>query len=297
VALPNPEDDKNKNRRLNLNRSALLILVALAVLLSAQSPSPGVGTEPASQRTDSSQQNSQSERNPPTAETVPNAIQSEAPHENSGQIASQKEADFVQVGPVDIHKDWLDRSYVAFSFLLVVVGIMQAALLKQQGKVTRAALHINRPFLIVPMPEIKVSPETVENSLYHVPRYVTVSAENFGTGPADIVDVSLCVTPFDLPTDPKITYRPEERRQPNVPILGAGKSDAIIGRDIDLGRPRDILAVVEWKRRLGVYGEVRYRGGPPDQIYVTHFFWWYFPSSPKGQDFARASDPELNSRT
>jgi hypothetical protein len=169
----------------------------------------------------------------------------------------------------------------------------------EMKKATRAALHVNRPFLIVAMPEMKVASEEVEkNTLRSVPKCVNISVENFGTGPADIIDISLYTFAFPpLMPDPPVTYKPEDRSPPLVSILGAGKSAEIARLYLDIGKASDVLAVIEERRRLGVYGEIRYRGGPPDEVYLTHFFWWYFPGTPKGQDFSRALTPELNSRT
>ena len=62
----------------------------------------------------------------------------------------------------------------------------------------------------------------------------------------------------------------------------------------DIGTVADMVAICEETKRLGVYGEIRYRGGPPEEIYITKFFWWYFYGVPKGQDFARALTLELN---
>jgi len=187
---------------------------------------------------------------------------------------------------------------ILFDFLIALFTGLLWYTSKQQWKVTRAALHINRPFLIVAMPEMKVADEVIEGAFRHVPKCVHISVENFGTGPADIIDVSVEVIAFDPPMpEPKVIYRPENRHQSNVPILGAAKSAEIFRRDIDLGRPSDVLAILEETRWLGVYGEIRYRGGPPDEVYLTHFFWWYFPRTPKEQNFSRALTPELNSRT
>lgn len=171
---------------------------------------------------------------------------------------------------------------------------------KQSAKATEAALHVNRPFLIVAMPEMKGVFEKVEDAMRYVPKCVLISVENFGTGPADIIDICAYIVSFDPPTgdrpDTNVQYRIEDRLPPYVPILGAGKKAEIVRQFFDIGRTSDVLAVLEETKRLGVYGEIRYRGGPPDEIYLTHFFWWYFPG-PKGQDFSRAFTKELNSRT
>lgn len=180
---------------------------------------------------------------------------------------------------------------------LLVVGISYTIFACFQWRAIIATLRVNRPFLIAQQPTMKTAPVIVDGSSRDVPQCVEIDFTNFGTGPADIVDVNAFVKPFNLPPpDPKVKYPKKDRTRSHVPVIGAQQTVTLITQYFDIPSD-DLRPVLNEEKRLGVYGEVRYRGGPPRKIYVTRFFWWHFPGSPKEEQFARANRETLNKRT
>lgn len=283
-----------------LRKSSPLVLVA-ALFLSAgsanaktlPSPIPQSGAQP-------QQGNSTNDTQFQSATPTPFSTQEKNP-----QTAKEHRAEHdnvVVIAPVPVARDnWFFGFTVLFDLLIALFTGLLWYTSKLQWKATRAALHINRPFLIVAMPEMRVESGMVGSAARMIPKCVTIRVKNFGTGPADVIDVTANIESFTPPSakdrDPTVKYPVSDRQRSFVPIVRADEPVEMITLYFDIGTVADMVAICEETKRLGVYGEIRYRGGPPEEIYITKFFWWYFYGVPKGQDFARALTLELNDRT
>ncbi len=173
----------------------------------------------------------------------------------------------------------------------------------RQWRAMRAALHTNRPFLIVS--EVEVG----DGDLFD--DWPAVKVQNLGTGPADIVEVMGASSLFDIPTDRRgdSAFDLVEQRSADS-LRTAAYVISATSAPIELCRipvtPMDEAIAIEPSDKtekttkiLCLYGRIRYKGGAPDEMYETNFFWWYLAAESvieyKGF-FLRGPD-RLNHRT
>jgi hypothetical protein len=271
---------------------SLLFLLLLGVPLNVQK---GSATPPPSPTPIKSAQATQGEpaQNTEAQNPTPAAIPAQKETSNKTKERRTEHQDVIVVGSVQVARDkWFFGFTILFDFLIALFTGLLWYTSKLQWKATRAALHVNRPFLIVKQPRMKGEPPTSGGNNW-IPQCAEIDVENFGTGPADIIDVNCSVEPFDLPPpDPRVEY--QGRLSPYIPVIAARETVELMRQYFDLGP----LArkVFDEEKRLGVYREIRYRGGPPDEIYSTRFFWWYFVGAQPAEAFARAFTKELNAR-
>jgi hypothetical protein len=164
----------------------------------------------------------------------------------------------------------------------------------QSAQAAEAALHADRPFLLVTA--IKVDTFGLgkfgEKNLH-----IAVVVRNFGNGPADITDYIAETELFDPPThgrsDPPVWHGPNDGQRINDSLIAPHETveDRLL-TSLSMSREEYASAFSDDKR-VGVYGRIRYRGAS-NQIYETRFFWWYFAN---GDNSARALTKELNDHT
>ncbi|MGB8411370.1 MAG: hypothetical protein WCE23_00950 [Candidatus Binatus sp.] len=283
-----------------LRKSLPLILIASALLLSAASsepttPSPESASTSESERPQITQkanasQTLQSSGNP----SVPPPIQTETPYlggnKGNADTSAQKEATYtgllVIVGALAIF----------VSALNYCASKSAADAARDSAKAAKAAVHQNRPFVLV-------------KEIAHEDRGVTIYivCDNAGTGPADIIEMMLAPQVFEAPKNivrglyvpPLPHYRPEHRLRIGDTVMRAGE----IGRRFpvpvnfddfgDLGDVRDSEGAASlWP---ALCGRITYRGGPPDETYETNFFYWYIKIA--GEPLLFRGHDALNRRT
>jgi hypothetical protein len=276
-----------------------LILIALALFLnaarnvSADSPSPRPTPHP-NESADLGQEQAKQHPTP-----LPQPDLSYAPHGADTPAKEQQERDGASTVIVSVFTAiaGIATALIAwFNFQLVGVTKEMQLATEAAADATKAALHVNRPFLLVT--DVKCS-EAVRNSGGYISYSFTITLRNFGVGPADMVGYSAGGVPYDAPDlygqrEPKITYTtndtplreliaPNDIAENLIPKVRLDLYDDML-RDIQTG-----------KRRIGIDGQIRYRGAAPEQVYWTRFFWWCFIND-LGEPTAirRALRPDLN---
>jgi hypothetical protein len=173
----------------------------------------------------------------------------------------------------------------------------------RQWEALRAALDVNRPFLIVSdiIPSLRAS-APMENKPWQWA--ADIIFENGGSGPADVLEFIATASGFDNPfrtidsKEPEtVDYPSEFRHYLHSPLIPAGNK----GEQVRIVISMDPNSVSEMKtnvKRLAVYGVIKYRGGPKTE-YWSRFFWWHWMPDSNGErgHFTRASTPGLNERS
>src|SRR5208282_6322313 len=138
------------------------------------------------------------------------------------------------------------------------------------AKAAEAALHVNRPFLLIT--NVKCG-EIVRNNDGYIPYSFTITLRNFGVGPADMVGYSAGGVPYDAPDvygqrEPQITYTSNDT--PLRELVSPGDVAENLIPKVRLDLYDDMLRDIQsGKKRIGIDGQIRYRGAAPEQIYWT----------------------------
>jgi len=293
----------------HLRRSLPLILIALVLLLSdgslAQTSRRPSQSLP--QQTNNESQNNQTY----SGQWTGTWTQSNAPSRESSAQKNRSDSD---QNPSWLWKIWeWIGSISAEALFTAITGIATVVLAVFTGQLvcvsrdlhqaTEAALHVNRPFLLVT--HIKCT-ETIfaEGILRH--RFI-IHLKNFGVGPADIVkylaSANIHDTPLGVnPKEPTFRYFPENgQRLADSLVAPTDTSDRIECRSLLI--PEMYAAILNGTKTLAVDGIVVYRGASP-KTYETRFFWWCYldntvPTVDPGEPtrFMRALRPDLNEHT
>jgi hypothetical protein len=140
----------------------------------------------------------------------------------------------------------------------------------RSSRAATAALHINRPYIVIQ--DIRLDMSQTSNK----PIDLTVAYRNFGSGPADVVEIHVASALFSPPPpepDPtELKFDAISRQYTVRPVLGAGGSDKIVCYNKPAFDRMAFDGIGE-QRWLAVYGKIRYRGGPKRE-YTTRFLWW-----------------------
>jgi hypothetical protein len=285
-----------------LRKSSLLILIAAALLLSGVRSVSAQGLGPSQsvtqQRNHGPQQtqaNAKKSAPPTRVEQSPASVNS-----ISGQSGPEEVSSNSDNNPPELRKvgEWIIASIASMSaqgwsnfvialatvFLAIFTGQL-VCVTRDLHKATEAALHIDRPFLLVTNVQCPAfSSEGSGNEILYIYEF-EVCLRNFGVGPADIVDYIAGAAVRD-------------RRVRGVPLLqgivepevawfapsGQRLAESLVApREIANGRikTRAILsrghcdAVRNGEKAIGIDGIIRYRGAS-QQVYWTRFFWWCF---------------------
>jgi hypothetical protein len=125
-----------------------------------------------------------------------------------------------------------------------------------------------------------------------------ITLRNAGNSPAELIEIIATSWKFDcFPFGPDPEWKTlihDLPRDISIPVIG-------INRDIEPAltvrihwTEDDIELVNTGNKRVGIYGMVRYCGGPKESYY-TRFFWWFSPIVQP--ELQKAGSPELNERT
>lgn len=272
----------------------LSILLTLATFLNVARPSP----TPTPRSEDTKQGERGNDAIQQASTNHPSTAVAESDQQKTERIAQrnydQDHAVKVSLSPVDVSKGIWDYVLIISTILLtaglVMVGALQVKVARQSTEVSRLASQVNRPFLLV------TEPIMTREERHDLPFSFLVQARvvlrNFGTGPADIIDFIIEIGLFDIPPpDPDPDYDAMEAGQLNYSLIAPGEivNDRIPPASISLdGKEWEL--VQQEKKRIGIYGRIRYKG-TTDQVYWTRFFWWRFPNAPY---LARANEKKLN---
>jgi hypothetical protein len=152
-----------------------------------------------------------------------------------------------------------------FNYKLVGVTEEMKHATAEAAKAAQAALEIDRPYGII---------QTVELA-DGKPYRARITFRNFGRGPLDILEFITDRGLFD-------SVRKEQHCQYLTANIDKRKTGRIVSPDgsFDHEFPFALTdqqeqAVNDGEKTMGLYGRIRYRGGPPDIVYETYFFWWY----------------------
>jgi len=167
----------------------------------------------------------------------------------------------------------------------------------KSAEVAEAALDTNRPYLFVTEVHVRAISGVRDGWVAHI------TLENFGSGPADLVDYVATGGVYDAPIqnpdpararpDPLITYADNEGTPyTNVPIRPGKSAPDCLPAEVVID-PADKGQLPD-KRRIAFHGRVRYRG-TTNRVYITRFFWWWF--HPEADQCDRCLTREYNSRT
>lgn len=187
---------------------------------------------------------------------------------------------------------------------------------KQSARAAEAALHINRPFLLVTKTGVarthgqqivdftKAPPTSSTTPMDVLKNPLTslrfkIELRNFGVSPADIKDYFCEAEIFDPPkpqnglNDPVVVYQDAECNRLNDSLIGPNETvdDRLVADISFYTAERELIR--DDVKRIGIHGRIRYREAH-DFTYVTRFFWWYFPDT---DSCHRAFAEELNSHT
>jgi len=198
---------------------------------------------------------------------------------------------------------------ILFTGGLWVTSIWQWNAIRDQAEAAEAALHANRPEIIVTSvkPNVSIHPMTRKPDTLtgYVPQIY-----NLGSGPAEIVGIFTHTQVFEayrqvadyvlpIPTEePKIgdliwDATTDQRPFPRG-FLAPSESynNHLAGYFPVVWVAADIEAVTTGEKRRAVYGLIKYRGSIKE--YRTRFFYWW---NPEKRIFTKADSPELNERT
>jgi len=192
---------------------------------------------------------------------------------------------------------------LAATIAIAIFNFQLAGVTKDMSRATKAQLHSNRPFVLV----TNVGRKPNADVAYFI-------FENFGNGPADIVEIIATAGTFfcdfsKIPPGlfvPSVTYEPQFRVVVDRPIVRPNQpTETYVNNFCEFLLSKDdflngaSVMDSEVGSRVAVYGRISYRGGAPDEIYLTHFFWWWFEPFSEGQKdgFFMRGPSELNKRT
>ena len=276
-----------------------LILIASALFLSAESPKPSPVPSPrnAVEQGETARLGQQQPQQQPSPIGPTNSAHS--PYLGSEPRQEQKDSNGVGnllMIAATVVMACATALIAWFNFQLVGVTKEMQVATKAAADATKAALHVNRPFLLVT--DVKCG-EVVHNSDGYIPYSFTITLRNFGVGPADMVGYSAGGAPFNSPDvygqgEPTITYTSNDT--PLRELISPGEiTDKLIPK-VRFDLYDDMLGDIQkHKKRIGINGQIRYRGAAPEQVYWTRFFWWCFIND-RGEPLAirRALRPDLN---
>ena len=206
-----------------MKRTHLSILIASTLLLGAaaqQSPNPSPSPRKTEQRNCQRESvDPDSKSDDPIAAPIPPQRASEAPNQQkqSGEITANNNKEPISVvvaSAVDVRKDWVDRSFALFSFLLVVVGGFQIALLWQIRGETRTserawvAFKLEKVEGLDKIFEYRDNPAVLDQQIIYVLLGFRYSTINSGKTVARVTNASInaaCATAealVNLPAEP-----------------------------------------------------------------------------------------------
>lgn len=177
--------------------------------------------------------------------------------------------------------------------------IAQAATTAAQksAEAAKAALHANRPYVLM----TEMAPASWKDQAFDRQppiRRVNITFQNVGSSPAEIIDVFATSKKFEWLRDPSEPAWDKLNSgglgEIGTPVLGTGPSEKMTLPIFVNWTKDDITSVDAGDKRVGIYGMIRYRGGPTEPYY-TRFFWWFSPFN--DPTLKKASSPELNERT
>ena len=170
------------------------------------------------------------------------------------------------------------------------VSIRAANAATKSADAALAAIHADRPHLLIARIEIVEAHPADDVQL---PRGAHVILENFGSGPADIVEIKADIDFWPLePFGPSAAFA-NAPQNAEVPVVRPnGDTKFFVPAGLYNNAP-DIPKLINGELAYGIYGKITYRG-LPDTRYETHFFWWY--SHPSEHVF-RSGNDTLNRRT
>jgi hypothetical protein len=114
--------------RYNLSAMKCLMLAVLLTFMQTPAPVPRKATNPSNRTAQSVTKQSGSDKTP--AQQAPSIVQSISTQPNQDTSRSpaaenaQKPVVIRELPPVSVTKDWLDKTYIAFTGILIVVGIV-----------------------------------------------------------------------------------------------------------------------------------------------------------------------------
>jgi hypothetical protein len=264
-----------------------LILVASALLLSAarsvsaDSPSPKPANQPNEGSTLSDHQSAQQATpvsTPNFSQSSPDTRSSGNKHDDGGDTATNIIAFFTVVAAL------ATIAIAKFNKQLVTVTADMTTATAQAAKAAEAALHIDRPFLLVT--DVKCIESTRDgraNEILYIYEF-DVCLRNFGVGPADIVDYIAVAAVRSVPPPSTILEPIVEPEAPRYAPVGRRLSDSLVApnewaerriKERAILTRADCDAVRNGEARIGIDGIIRYRGAS-QQVYWTRFFWWCF---------------------
>jgi hypothetical protein len=272
-----------------MRRTVLLVLVASGLLLIASSPRPSPY---------------------PTHEGQTAAAEH---HATANPISTHGDQPGSKPAPTNIYNNTYSYYYplpvsesppVRFQIFTTLVllcftaglwwtSVRQWRAIKDSAEYARLALHVNRPYLIV---------KSIRPNLARFIEQPISSAEvilqNAGSSPAELLEIIATSWKFDCMADasePKWDGLTLDAPRPiDTPIVGVDESTQPIAINIRWVNKNDIELVNVGAKRVGLYGIIRYRGGPKEPYY-TRFFWWFSPMIRDGE-LQRAWNPDLNER-
>jgi len=161
------------------------------------------------------------------------------------------------------------------TFGLVVVGAFQVRGASQTAEISRLALQVNRPFLLV-TELVNLKEQSVPDPFGFIVE-ADVALRNFGTGPADIIDYIVVADIYDLPPpDPDPDYDAMEPNELNNSVVAPNETATDkIHAIISLGAS-DYEIVQREQRRIGIHGRLRYRS-TGDQVLLDSILLVAFP--------------------
>ncbi len=286
---------------------SLAVIVASALLLSsAQSVSA----------------NSPSPR--PTPQ--PNEGPALSDHKSAEQVAPIGTPNFSQPkhqadAPKNEQQDGHDTATVIIAVFTVVMGLATVAIAvfnwqlvgvtnemkkatADAAKAAEAALHIDRPFLLVTSITGEISHADMAENNPAIRRfrhnlYFAVALKNYGVSPADIVEYTADVCLLDPPKPPNFRDPPPAYGQPsqlNDSIIGPHEPVPDRIKFSDSFDDAEYQSALDDKQRFAVYGRIRYRGAS-DKTYDTFFYWWCFVIDPNQVDLYRCNTKQWNNHT
>lgn len=193
-----------------------------------------------------------------------------------------------------------------FNCQLVTVTKDMTRATRDMAKAAEAALHTNRPFLLI----VDISPEkddppfqpSIPSMDFPAPETehvltFNITLRNYGNSPADITgyfsEARLFLLTSGAMQSPEVAYNRVEDGRLNDSSIAPGESrQDCIPATISL-TPTEYGRMRVDKERIGIHGIVRYRGAP-EQEYWSQFFWWY---SADDGSCVRAGPKELNDHT
>jgi hypothetical protein len=280
---------------------SMLILIASALLLSAESPSTKPNPSPLGKPNEGAglvQQPAQNYPLPIVVTGTPDAPEQTPTPNKSGDGGQGDSNAMIFLTAVMAGATFF---IALFNWQLVGVTDEMKTAAKAAADAAEAALHVDRPFLLVTGVEC-TDTKFINGILTHK---FAIHLKNFGVGPADIATYIAGADPLDAPysfttgetKEPALTYVPERGSRLSDSLVGPGdeandriKCESILDHQL-------FALLQDGTKTLGVNGIVTYRGGAP-KIYETKFFWWfYIDADGRPVRYVRAARFDLNSHT